>query len=198
VSIVARGRALGLTWSLPEDKYTHTRSELMAMMTMALGGRVAESLVFDEITTGAANDIEKVTEIARAMVTEYGMSDLLGPQQLGQKNGEVFLGRDFGHQANYSDEVAGRIDSEVRLIIEQCQAEAMAILRAHRETLDTLAAALVEKETLDTADLMTIIGELAPWSGKGNGRAANANPTAGTGTRRRASRTATARSSRES
>jgi cell division protease FtsH len=195
VSIVARGRALGLTWSLPEDKYTHTRSELMAMMTMALGGRVAESVVFDEITTGAANDIEKVTEIARAMVTEYGMSDL-GPQQLGQKNGEVFLGRDFGHQANYSDEVAARIDSEVRALIEQCQAEANAILTTHRETLDALAAALVEKETLDTADLMAIIGDLAPWSGKASARRAGGT-TPAAASRRRASRTATARSSED-
>jgi cell division protease FtsH len=196
VSIVARGRALGLTWSLPEDKYTHTRSELMAMMTMALGGRVAEALVFDEITTGAANDIEKVTEIARAMVTEYGMSEILGPQQLGQKSGEVFLGRDFGHQANYSDEVAAAIDNEVRSLIEQCQADANAILRAHRETLDALAAALIEKETLDTPDLMAIIGDLAPWSGKATGRATSSGGSPSS-TRRRASRTATARSSED-
>src|SRR4029077_8635848 len=99
VSIVARGRALGWTLSLPtEDKYIVTRSELRDELAMLLGGRSAEELIFEEPTTGAQNDIEKATEIARAMVTEYGMSDTLGPQQLGQKQGEVFLGRDYGHQ----------------------------------------------------------------------------------------------------
>jgi cell division protease FtsH len=166
VSIVSRGRALGLTWSLPEDKYGYTKGELMARIAMALGGRTAEELVFGEITTGAANDIEKATQIARDMVTEYGMSDVLGPQQLGQKNGEVFLGRDYGHQANYSDEVAARIDEEVRRIIEDAHQEAAAILETHRETLDMLATQLVEKETLDTPELAEIMGHLPPWPGR--------------------------------
>src|SRR5204862_5343594 len=114
VSIIARGRALGWTLSLPtEDKYLVTRSELRDDLAMLLGGRTAEELIFEDPTTGAQNDIEKATQIARAMVTEYGMSDLRGPQQLGQKHGEVFLGRHFGHQANYSDEVAASIESEV-------------------------------------------------------------------------------------
>src|SRR5437016_13287390 len=104
--------------------------------------------MFLEPTTGAQNDIEKATDIARAMVTEYGMSDLLGPQQLGQKSGEVFLGRDFGHQANYSDEVAARIDGEIRRLIDEAHAEAREILRIHRATLDRLAAALIEREPL--------------------------------------------------
>ncbi|HEX2063210.1 MAG TPA: ATP-dependent zinc metalloprotease FtsH, partial [Acidimicrobiales bacterium] len=111
VSIVARGRALGWTLALPtEDKYMVSRSELRDQLAVLMGGRTAEELIFEEITTGAANDIEKASEIARAMVTQYGMSEVLGPQQLGQQNGEVFLGRDFGHQVNYSDEVAARID----------------------------------------------------------------------------------------
>src|SRR6202521_1689452 len=110
-SIVARSRSLGLTFTLPEDKYNHSRSELRDVMAMCLGGRSAEELNFEEPTTGAENDIEKATPIARAMVTEYGMSDLLGPQQLGQKNGEVFLGREFGHQPNYSEQVAASIDA---------------------------------------------------------------------------------------
>ncbi|HVE46922.1 MAG TPA: ATP-dependent zinc metalloprotease FtsH [Acidimicrobiales bacterium] len=166
VSIVARGRALGWTLSLPtEDKYIVSRSELRDQLGVLLGGRTAEELIFSEITTGAANDIEKATEIARAMVTQYGMSDVLGPQQLGQQNGEVFLGRDFGHQPNYSDEVASRIDAEVRHLIDNAHGEALAILTTHRAALDNLAAALMEKETLDTPALMEILGDLPPWAG---------------------------------
>ena len=109
VSIVARGRALGWTLALPtEDKYLRTRSELEDSMAMLLGGRTAEELVFGEITTGASDDIERCTDIARGMVTQYGMSDKLGPQQLGKVKGEVFLGYDKGHEADYSPEVAGR------------------------------------------------------------------------------------------
>jgi cell division protease FtsH len=171
VSIVARSRSLGLTFTLPEDKFNHSRSELRDTMAMCLGGRTAEELIFEEPTTGAENDIEKVTRIARAMVTEYGMSDLLGPQQLGQKNGEVFLGRDFGHQANYSEEVASSIDAEVRRMIDEAHSRARAILTTHRETLDQLAAALVEKETLDTSELMKIIGSLPTWSPEDDGAA---------------------------
>ena len=167
VSIVARGRALGLTYTLPvEEKYNSSRSELRDRIAMLLGGRSAEELIFEEPTTGAYDDIEKATLIARAMVTEYGMSDALGPQQLGQKDGEVFLGRDFGHQRNYSDEVAARIDSEVGAIIEEGHQEASAILTVHRDVLDRLAGALVEKETLDTSDLDEILGPLPSWPGR--------------------------------
>jgi cell division protease FtsH len=180
VSIVARGRALGWTLSLPtEDKYTYTRSELVDRITVLMGGRSAEELVFGEITTGAANDIEKATETARAMVTEYGMSEALGPLRLGNQHGEVFLGRDFVHQANYSDEVAARIDAEVRAIVEEAHQEALAILRVHRDTLDRLAAALMEKETLDAAELAEVFAGLPPWPGR------NGN---GAGSRRRATR----------
>ncbi|HUQ40622.1 MAG TPA: ATP-dependent zinc metalloprotease FtsH [Acidimicrobiales bacterium] len=177
VSIVARGRALGWTLSLPtEDKYLVTRSELRDDLVMLMGGRTAEELIFSDPTTGAQNDIEKATQIARAMVTEYGMSDNLGPQQLGQKAGEVFLGRDFGHQANYSDEVAGRIDAEVRTLIEDAHTEARRILAHHRKTLDELAAALVEHETLDTPELMEIIGKLPSWPGHPRSKAATRRP----------------------
>jgi cell division protease FtsH len=173
VSIVSRGRALGWTLSLPlEDKYIVTRSELRDDLAMLMGGRTAEELIFEEPTTGAANDIEKASEIARAMVTQYGMSEILGPQQLGQKETEVFLGRDYGHQANYSNEVAGRIDEEVRSLIESAHATALSILTDHRVVLDQLAAALIEKETLDTPELMEIIGQLPKWvgtNGKSNG-----------------------------
>ncbi len=167
VSIVARGRALGWTMSLPtEDKYLVSRSELRDQLAVLMGGRTAEELIFSEITTGAANDIEKASEIARAMVTQYGMSDVLGPLQLGEKNGEVFLGRDFGHQANYSDDMAARIDTEVRKLIDGAHDEAVDILRTHRATLDQLASALIDQETLDTAALMEILGDLPPWATK--------------------------------
>ncbi|HZQ26609.1 MAG TPA: ATP-dependent zinc metalloprotease FtsH [Acidimicrobiales bacterium] len=191
VSIVARGRALGWTLSLPvEDRYSFTRSELRDRIAVLMGGRTAEELIFEDFTTGAANDIEKATEIARAMVMEYGMSDALGPLRLGHSQGEVFLGRDFGHQANYSDEVAARIDSEVRLIVEGAHAEARAILTTHRATLDKLAAALIEKETLDTPELMVILGELPPWPGVGiNG---NGNGNGAARRRTRTSRTSPA------
>ncbi|HEX7168155.1 MAG TPA: ATP-dependent zinc metalloprotease FtsH [Acidimicrobiales bacterium] len=185
VSIVTRGRALGLTWSLPEDRYNYTRGELKARMAMALGGRTAEELVFGEITTGAANDIEKATQIARDMVTEYGMSDVLGPQQLGQKNGEVFLGRDYGHQANYSDDVAARIDEEVRFLIEDAHAEARAIIEAHRDVLDDIANQLVEKETLDTQELADIMGHLPPWPGRNNRVVSADGSGSGSGTKAR-------------
>jgi cell division protease FtsH len=162
VSIIPRGRALGWTLALPEaDKYLVTRSELRDQLTMLLGGRTAEELIFHDPTTGAQNDIERASQIARSMVTEYGMSDLIGPQQLGQKNGEVFLGRDLGHQPNYSDEVAARIDAEVRRLIDEAHTEALDILTENRKVLDRLAKALVEKETLDTPEVMEVLGPVA-------------------------------------
>ena len=174
VSIVARGRALGWTLSLPiEDKYTHSRRELMDELAVLLGGRTAEELVFGDITTGAANDIERATGIARAMVTEWGMSDALGPLKLGEQSGEVFLGRDLGHQANYSEEVATRIDAEVRRLIDDAHVEARTILETHRETLDAMADALLEKETLDSADLDVILGPLPAWPGPNAGNGSN-------------------------
>ncbi len=179
VSIVARSRSLGLTFTLPEDKYNHSRSELRDAMAMCLGGRTAEELIFEEPTTGAENDIEKATTIARAMVTEYGMSDLLGPQQLGRKNGEVFLGREFGHEPNYSEQVAASIDAEVRRLIDDAHQRARSILALHRETLDALAAALVEQETLDGPELAAIIGPLPTWPP--DGRTGNGTPAATNG-----------------
>ena len=177
VSIIARGRALGWTLALPtEDKYLVRRSQLRDQLAMLLGGRTAEELIFQDPTTGAQNDIEKATQIARAMVTEYGMSDELGPQQLGHTNGEVFLGRDLGHQPNYSDHVAARIDAEVRRLIEEAHDQAREILATHRSTLDRLADALIAKETLDTPEVMEIFSDV-PRGG--------ARPVGGTGTPRR-------------
>jgi cell division protease FtsH len=118
-------------------------------------------------TTGAQNDIEQATRIARAMVTEFGMSDRIGPQQLGRKEGEVFLGREYGHEAVYSDDVATVVDGEVRRFIDDAHTEAREILTLHRVTLDRLADALVEHETLDDADLAVIFEGLTTWAGSG-------------------------------
>ena len=166
ISIVARGRALGWTLALPtEDKYLRTRGELEDSMAMLLGGRTAEELVFGEITTGASDDIERCTDIARGMVTQYGMSDRLGPQQLGKIKGEVFLGYDKGHETDYSAEVASVVDAEVRFLIDSAHDRARATLSMHRATLDVLAKALVEKETLEDSDLAEIFGPLDKGAG---------------------------------
>jgi cell division protease FtsH len=165
VTIIPRGRALGLTIALPtEDKYTQTRSALRDQLAMLLGGRTAEEIIFNEITTGASNDIERATGIARSMVTEFGMSELLGPQQLGEKNGEVFMGRDFGRTPNYSAEVAGQIDNEVRKFIDTAHATAYEIISTHREVLDKFAKSLMEKETLDRKDIEELFGHLPKWT----------------------------------
>ena len=138
---------------------------------MLLGGRTAEELVFGEITTGASDDIERCTDIARGMVTQYGMSDKLGPQQLGKVKGEVFLGYDKGHEADYSAEVASVVDAEVRRLIDDAHDRARAILSTHRATLDVLAKALVEKETLEDSDLAEIFGPLDKGTGIDGARA---------------------------
>ena len=164
VTILPRGMALGYTIPLPpEDKYTVTRSEILANITAILGGRVAEEIVFGEITTGAANDFEKATELARKMVTEFGMSDKLGPLTLGTKHGPVFLGRDLVESRNYSDEIAYEIDKEVRRIIDECYGRARTVLTDHREILDRVARALLERESLESDQLNALIaGEPLP------------------------------------
>jgi cell division protease FtsH len=165
VSIIARGRALGWTLALPtEDKVLRTRSELRDELSMLLGGRTAEELIFGDPTTGAQNDIERATQIARAMVTEFGMSDVLGPQQLGDRGGEPFLGRSMGNEANYSDDVAAVIDAEVRRLIDGAHREAREILVQHRATLDRLAEALVERETLEEPELTQLFADLGTWT----------------------------------
>ncbi|HSY16512.1 MAG TPA: ATP-dependent zinc metalloprotease FtsH [Jatrophihabitantaceae bacterium] len=158
VTILPRGRSLGHTLVLPlEDRYTQTRSEILDQLVYALGGRAAEELVFHEPTTGASNDIEKATALARAMVTEYGMSAKLGAVKYGTGDAEPFMGRDYGHQRDYSEDVAGDIDSEVRGIIEAAHDEAWEILVQYRDALDALVLELVEKETLNKPDLERIL-----------------------------------------
>ncbi|NAZ82714.1 ATP-dependent zinc metalloprotease FtsH [Kineococcus sp. R8] len=157
VTILPRGRALGYTMVLPtEDKYSTSRNEILDQLAYALGGRVAEELVFHDPTTGASNDIEKATGMARKMVTQYGMSERVGAIKLGSSGGEVFLGRDMGHERDYSEGVAGIVDEEVRRLIEAAHDEAWEVLVEHRPVLDALVVALLEKETLNQAELAEI------------------------------------------
>ena len=161
VTILPRGKALGYTMVLPlDDKYSVTRNELQDQLTYAMGGRVAEEIVFHDPTTGASNDIEKATNIARKMVTEYGMTMQLGPVKLGAASGEVFMGRDMGHGREYSESVAERVDAEVRALIEQAHNEAYQVISDNRDVLDKLALELLEKETLDHLQLAEIFTEV--------------------------------------
>ncbi len=157
VTILPRGRALGYTMVMPlEDKYSTTRNELLDTLAYAMGGRVAEELVFHDPTTGASNDIEKATATARKMVTQYGMSEKIGAIKLGQDSGEVFMGRDMGHGRDYSETVAATVDVEVRRLVDAAHDEAWQILVQYRDVLDALVLELLEKETLNQAELAVI------------------------------------------
>ncbi|MGO0576510.1 ATP-dependent zinc metalloprotease FtsH [Ornithinimicrobium panacihumi] len=161
VTILPRGRALGYTMVLPaDDKYSTTRNELLDQLAYALGGRVAEELVFHDPTTGAANDIEKATALARKMVTQFGMSERVGAVKLGSGNSEVFLGRDMGHERDYSENLAGVVDQEVRRLIEAAHDEAWHALNDNREILDALVLELLEKETLNAAAIAEIFKDV--------------------------------------
>ncbi len=150
VTILPRGRALGYTMVLPdEDKYSQTRSELLDKLAYMMGGRAAEEMVFHDVTTGAGNDIEKATNLARAMVTQYGMTETLGAIKLGESNSEPFLGRDLGHSRNYSEDVAAKVDQETKMLLATAHQEAFDILEDNRDVLDALVLALLDKETLD-------------------------------------------------
>ena len=181
ISIIPRGRALGYTLTLPtEDKFLVARSELTDELAMLLGGRAAEEMIFADPTTGAANDIERATTVARQMVTEYGMSDSLGPMRFGQAQGEVFLGRDIGNSPDYSDEVAASIDAEVRLLIESAHDVAREILEMNRAVLDRLAADLMEHETLETERVQQVFTSVRRWDGVGSDGAGRASAAAAT------------------
>ncbi|HUK72531.1 MAG TPA: ATP-dependent zinc metalloprotease FtsH [Streptosporangiaceae bacterium] len=157
ITILPRGRALGYTMALPtEDKFLITRSEMMDQLAMLLGGRTAEELVFHEPTTGAANDIEKATSIARRMMTEFGMSERLGARKFGTGDGEPFLGREMAHTRDYSEEIASSIDDEVRRLIESAHDEAWEILVQYRDVLDNLVLQLMDKETLSRDEVMRV------------------------------------------
>ncbi len=164
ITIVSRGRSLGHTLALPtHDKYLSKRSELVDRLAMLLGGRTAEELIFADPSTGAADDIEKATTLARRMVMEYGMSDELGPMQYGRPNGEVFLGRDYSRQQDYSDEVAAFIDAEVRKMITAAHEEARTILQHHSEALERMVARLLEHETVDRDEVAKIFSDVPKW-----------------------------------
>ena len=150
ISVVSRGQALGYTISLPgEDKFLTTRAELLDTMAMTLGGRAAEEIVFSEITTGASNDLEKVTATAKQMVMRFGMSEKLGPRVFGHDHGQPFLGREFSAEPDYSDEIAREIDDEIRRIVESAHVQAKDILNTHRASLEKLSEILLKRETIE-------------------------------------------------
>ncbi len=179
VSILPRGLALGYTMPLPgEDKYLTTRDELLDDITGLLGGRAAEKLIFDEMTTGANSDLDRATDIARRMVCEFGMSDEIGPLTLGRRHGNPFLGRDIMEDRNYSEEVAQKIDVEVRKIIESSYDRAVGILAAHREKVDEIADVLIEKETIEREQFEELMAGISPRVASGLPRDEGGNPVA--------------------
>ncbi|MBI2777150.1 MAG: ATP-dependent metallopeptidase FtsH/Yme1/Tma family protein [Chloroflexi bacterium] len=163
VTIVSRGMALGYTMALPtEDRYLQSKSEFEDKIAGLLGGNVSERLVFGDTTTGSSNDIEKATDLARRMVTEFGMSDRLGPLSFGKRDELVFLGREIGEQRNYSDEIAKQIDEEVRAIIDRAYERATQVLETHRDRLETLAQKLIAEETVDSAAFESLFSDFPP------------------------------------
>jgi cell division protease FtsH len=163
ITIVPRGRAMGYTMFLPvEDRYNISKSEILDRMAMALGGRTAEELTFGEITSGASDDLERTTNMARRMVMEWGMSDKLGPLTYGTKQDEVFLGRDIARQRNYSEDVAAMIDEEVRSLVATAHQRALDILTTHQTALDKLSHTLLEKETLEGKELEALLQQMLP------------------------------------
>jgi cell division protease FtsH len=177
ITIIPRGQALGITMSLPtEDRFMMSRGQLMAQLAMMLGGRAAERVTFEEITTGASNDLERVTQTARQMVTRFGMSDKLGPMALGHQQGQVFMGRDFNNQPDYSDEIAFQIDKEIRRIVDESYDAAEDLLVRNRTLLDKLSKELIEYETVDAKHLMRLIEEHAVDEVRTDGPSRNGHP----------------------
>jgi cell division protease FtsH len=158
ISVISRGQALGYTISLPgEDKFLTTRAELQDTMAMTLGGRAAEEIVFGEITTGASNDLEKVTATAKQMVMRFGMSEKLGPRVFGHDHGQPFLGREFSAEPDYSDEIAREIDDEIRRIVESAHVQAKRILEDHREALQRISEILIKRETIERDQFVALL-----------------------------------------
>ena len=167
-----RGRALGYTMVLPdEEKYSKSRNQMLDELAYTLGGRAAEELIFHDPTTGAANDIEKATSLSRAMVMEYGLSERVGAIKLGSVTGEPFVGMSYGHQRDYSEEIAAIVDEEVRSLIDTAHQEAYEILAENREILDNLVIELMEKETLEKEEVAQVFAGVkmfparTPWTG---------------------------------
>jgi len=163
VTIIPRGRALGLTQQLPMDeKHTYPKRYLLDSLAVLMGGRVAEELVLDEMTSGAGNDIERATETARKMVCQWGMSEKLGPLAFGQKEEQIFLGREFAQHKDYSEETAVLIDQEIRDVVTRAYEQAKKILRENTDTLHDIAQALLERETLVETEIDAIIAGDVP------------------------------------
>ena len=163
VTIIPRGQAAGYAWQVPEEERTlHSKEDFMARISVALGGRIAEEIVFDDISSGASSDLEQVTRIARAMVTRLGMSEKLGPMVFGKKDEMVFLGREISEQRDYSEEVAEEIDREVRRIVDEGYQRSRQTLETHRDMLELVARSLLERETLTRKDFEALFehGEL--------------------------------------
>jgi cell division protease FtsH len=178
ISIVARGLSLGHTRQLPtEDRYLMTRSQFNDMLATLLAGQTAEKLIFNEMTTGGADDIERATMIARKMTTDYGMSDKLGPRTFGHKEELVFLGREITEQRNYSEKIAQVIDEEVHKIIEHASQTATRILTENKDRLIRIAQELITKETLEGDELEAVLSETAPPASKSKVVPAKATPT---------------------
>jgi cell division protease FtsH len=164
ITIMPRGRALGYTMVLPDDdRYSTTRNQLLDQLAYSLGGRAAEELIFHDPSTGASNDIEKATALARAMVTQYGMTEAIGAIKLGTDASEPFMGRDYGHQRDYSENVAAIVDREIRKLIETAHQEAYDILEANRTILDEMVLELLEKETLNKEEIAAIFAKVKSW-----------------------------------
>ena len=164
ITIMPRGRALGYTMVLPdEDKYSTTRNQLLDQLAYSLGGRAAEELIFHDPSTGASNDIEKATALARSMVTQYGMTEAIGAIKLGTDGSEPFMGRDYGHQRDYSENVAAKVDAEIRKLIENAHQEAFDILVENRTTLDAMVLKLLDKETLNKEEIAAIFTKVNSW-----------------------------------
>ena len=185
ITIMPRGRALGYTMILPEeDRYATTRNQMLDQLAYSLGGRAAEELIFHDPTTGASNDIEKATNLARAMVTQYGMTEKIGAIKLGASEGEPFLGRSYGHQRDYSEEIAGIVDGEIRNLIENAHQEAYEILVANRDILDDLVEVLLEKETLlkDEIEMIfkkvRLVSKRPAWTGSDSRKPSTQPPVA--------------------
>ena len=192
ISIISRGQALGYTISLPtEDKFLTTRAELTDTMAMTLGGRAAEEIVFGEITTGASNDLEKVTETAKQMVMRFGMSERLGPRVFGHDRGQPFLGREFSSEPDYSDEIAREIDDEIRRIVESAHQTAKSLLGERRDDLDHISKLLLERETIDADQFVALLDgksddEVFAEDEEEPAKPAEPEPEAGTAPARRA------------
>jgi cell division protease FtsH len=180
-----RGRALGYTMVLPdEDKYSVTRNQLLDQLAYTLGGRAAEELIFHDPSTGASNDIEKATALARQMVTQYGMTETIGAVKLGTNSSEPFLGRDLSHQRDYSENLAAVVDSEIRKLIDNAHQEAFDILEMNRSILDELVLVLLEKETILKEEIEEIFANVRAvkprpaWTGSDSRKPSSQPPVA--------------------